>query len=71
MSRVIQRSVSTAPLKFQEEAIMKPVNDQHEAQPKENAVSRKTLDEWQRRDQVRRVEAEQRDHSKSSPERKC
>jgi hypothetical protein len=39
---------------------MKPVNDQHKAQPNENTVSRKTLDEWQRKDQHRRVEAEQR-----------
>jgi hypothetical protein len=39
---------------------MKPAKDQHEAQSNENAVSRKTLDEWQRKDQRRRVEAEQR-----------
>jgi hypothetical protein len=47
-------------LDFNEEAIMKPAKDQHEAQSNENAVSRKTLDEWQRKDQRRRVEAEQR-----------
>jgi hypothetical protein len=39
---------------------MKVVNDKEQAQPKENAVSRKKLDEWQRKDQTRRIETEQR-----------
>jgi hypothetical protein len=43
---------------------MKIINDQHSVQPTEKAVSRKTLDEWQRKGQARRVEAEQRDNSR-------
>ncbi|WP_192737459.1 hypothetical protein [Bradyrhizobium sp. OAE829] len=35
---------------------MKVVNDRDQAQPAEKTVPRKTLDDWQRKDQKRRSE---------------
>ncbi|MBR1187285.1 hypothetical protein [Bradyrhizobium sp. AUGA SZCCT0160] len=40
---------------------MKVVNDDENPQASEKTVSRHTLDEWQRKDQARRAEAEGQD----------